>query len=108
MTARIGAAIRESGITDSAAGALAGASAQSVHLWKRQYPEFAESLAAARSAFRRDQLEAIRTASSRDVSRDWRALETPRVEETSSRPARSKPGPHARARRRREIALCQS
>jgi hypothetical protein len=72
-TAAICAIIRAEGISDSAAGALAGVTASTLSRWKLEHEEFALELEVARALFEVDQVRAIRDARKRDGSVDWRA-----------------------------------
>ena len=70
---KICAIIRAEGVSDSCAAFLAGATAQSLHQWKKREPELADHLQAARAQYRRARLEEIRDLRGRDGSPDWRA-----------------------------------
>jgi hypothetical protein len=72
-TAAICAIIQEEGISDSAAGALAGVTASTLTRWKVEHEGFALELEAARALFERAQIRAIRAARKRDGTPDWRA-----------------------------------
>ncbi|HEV7402538.1 MAG TPA: hypothetical protein VGO11_06420 [Chthoniobacteraceae bacterium] len=73
-TAAICAIIHQEGISDSAAGALAGVTASTLSRWKAEHEEFALELEVARALFEVDQVRAIRKARKRDGSVDWRAI----------------------------------
>src|SRR5258708_7306492 len=73
-TAAICAIIMEEGISDSAAGALAGVTASTLSRWKLEHEEFALELEAARARFELEQVRAIRNARRRDGTVDWRAV----------------------------------
>ncbi|HEV7404571.1 MAG TPA: hypothetical protein VGO11_16640 [Chthoniobacteraceae bacterium] len=73
-TAAICAIIMKEGISDSAAGALAGVTASTLSRWKLEHEEFALELEVARALFEIDQVRAIRNARKRDGSVDWRAV----------------------------------
>ncbi|HEV7404842.1 MAG TPA: hypothetical protein VGO11_18010 [Chthoniobacteraceae bacterium] len=73
-TATICAIIIKDGISDSAAGALAGVTASTLSRWKLEHEEFALELEAARARFELEQVRAIRNARKRDGTVDWRAV----------------------------------
>ncbi|HEV7404756.1 MAG TPA: hypothetical protein VGO11_17575 [Chthoniobacteraceae bacterium] len=72
-TAAICEVIEQEGISDSAAGALAGVPASTLARWKVEHEGFALELEAARARFELALVRAIRTARRRDGSPDWRA-----------------------------------
>src|ERR1700712_5267055 len=72
-TAAICALIEHEGISDSAAGALAGVTASTLARWKVEHEGFALELEAARALFELAQVRAIREARKRDGTPDWRA-----------------------------------
>src|SRR4051812_47456097 len=72
-TAAICAVIELEGISDSAAGALAGVPSSTLARWKLEHEPFALELERARALFELAQLRAIRLARKRDGSPDWRA-----------------------------------
>jgi hypothetical protein len=72
-TAAICAIIQTEGISDSAAGALAGVTASTLARWKLEHEGFALKLETARARFERAQVRAIREARKRDGTPDWRA-----------------------------------
>jgi hypothetical protein len=72
-TAAICAIIEAEGISDSAAGALAGVMASTLARWKLEHEGFALELEMARALFERAQVRAIREARKRDGTPDWRA-----------------------------------
>ncbi len=72
-TAAICALIEIEGISDSAAGALAGVTASTLARWKLEHDGFALVLEMARARFELAQVRAIREARKRDGTPDWRA-----------------------------------
>ncbi len=72
-TAAICALIEIEGISDSAAGALAGVTASTLARWKLEHEGFALVLEMARARFELAQVRAIREARKRDGTPDWRA-----------------------------------
>ncbi len=72
-TAAICAIIEMEGISDSAAGALAGVTASTLARWKQEHEGFALTLEMARAQFELAQVRAIREARKRDGTPDWRA-----------------------------------
>jgi hypothetical protein len=71
--AKICAAIREDGHTDTHAAALAGVSSSAVSRWRQEDEEFADQLVAARAEYLDARLKEIRGTRKRDGSIDWRA-----------------------------------
>ncbi|HEV7402929.1 MAG TPA: hypothetical protein VGO11_08390 [Chthoniobacteraceae bacterium] len=72
-TAAICAIIQTEGISDSAAGALAGVTASTLARWKVEHEGFALELEMARALFERARVRTIREARKRDGTPDWRA-----------------------------------
>jgi hypothetical protein len=70
---KICATIRETGLSDNAAAALAGVTSSQFASWRREDPEFARRLEAAREEFRNALLEQIRQARNADGSLNQQA-----------------------------------
>ena len=73
MTGAICNFIRTEGLSDSAAGSLAGVSTTSISRWKQDDEDFALGLERARAEFERACLLGVREARKRDGTTDWRA-----------------------------------
>ena len=71
--AKICAAIRERGHSDTHAAAKAGVSSSAVSRWRQEDEEFAVQLDAARTDYLDARLQAISETRTRDGSLDWRA-----------------------------------
>jgi hypothetical protein len=65
--------IRTEGISDSAAGMLAGVSTSSLSRWKQEHEELELLLGQARAQYELERLRQIRETVKRDGSPDWRA-----------------------------------
>src|SRR3954470_19981946 len=72
-TAAICAIIQTEGISDSAAGALAGVTASTLARWKVEHEGFALELEVARALFELALVRMIRETRKRDGTPDWRA-----------------------------------
>ncbi len=91
--------IRLDGVSDAAAGALAGIPSAILARWKAENEQFAADLQTARARFEVGLLRAIREARKANGERDWRA-QAWLLRHTSSegivtpaRPAKSRPAP---------------